>query len=84
MARQMYSWQLNRLQAKVFTKVIDTKTRSDFAKFVAEVIKKNFSEAEIVTIMCDNLSTHDAGSFYEAFLPEEAHALMPKVCFVPP
>ena len=69
------------LAGKRFARIIDTKTRNDFAEFVAGVVAA-YPGAPCVTIVCDNLATHDAGSFYEAFAPEKAHALMEKVHFV--
>ncbi len=69
------------LAGKRRASVIGTKTRNDFAQFVADVAG-DYPDAPCVTVVCDNLATHDAGSFYEAFPPEKAHALMEKVHFV--
>ena len=62
-------------------RIVETKKRDDFARFVADVVDW-YSQARSVTVVCDNLATHDAGSFYEAFPAERAHALMEKVRFV--
>ena len=35
-----------------------------------------YPEAERITLVCDNLNTHDFGSLYEAFAPDKAYALM--------
>ena len=70
------------LAGRRFAEVIDGKTRGDFANFVSKVANGFYSEAETVTVVCDNLSTHDAGSFYEAFPPEVAHGLMKRIRFV--
>ena len=35
--------------------------------------------AERITLVCDNLNTHAAASFYKAFPPEEAHRLACKI-----
>lgn len=69
------------LAGKRRASVIGTKTRNDFAQFVADVTD-DYPDAPCVTVVCDNLATHDAGSFYEVFPPKKAHALMEKVHFV--
>ena len=38
-----------------------------------------FAEADTITLVCDNLNSHDYGSFYEAFPPEEALRLAGKL-----
>lgn len=69
------------LAGKRMARIVGTKRRDDFARFAAEVAD-SYPEARTVTIVCDNLATHDAGSFYEAFPPERAHALMERTRFV--
>lgn len=63
------------LVGKRLAKVIEHKTRKDFAHFV-EDISNMYPEAERITLVCDNLNTHDFGSLYEAFAPDKAYALM--------
>lgn len=69
------------LAGKRMAKVIEHKTRRDFAHFV-EDISNMYPEAELITLVCDNLNTHDFGSLYEAFAPDKAHALMRRFEFV--
>jgi hypothetical protein len=38
----------------------------------------NLRRAEKITLVMDNLNTHNAGSFYEKFPPDKAKALMDK------
>lgn len=53
------------------TKVSEGKTKSDWAAFIRQ-LEEEYAHAEEVTPAMDNLSTHKAGSLYEAFSPEEA------------
>ncbi len=62
-------------------RIVATKRRDDFVRFVAEVAD-SYPDASAVTVVCDNLATHDDGSFSEAFLAVCTHALMEKVRFV--
>ncbi len=54
------------------------RTRVDYAQFMKELVEKYYPEAEGVRLVQDNLNTHSAGSFYEAFPPEETFALAQK------
>ncbi len=58
------------------------RTRSDFARIVRELCDERYPDAEKVVLVCDNLNTHSAASFYEAFDPVEAKRLADKVEFV--
>ena len=63
------------LAGRRMTKVSARKTKQDFAYFV-EDIAGMYPDAERITLVCDNLNTHDFGSLYETFTPDKAHALM--------
>jgi len=63
------------LVGKRMVKVFEHKTRQDFAHFV-ENIAAMYPNAKRITLVCDNLNTHDFGSLYETFDPEKPHALM--------
>ncbi len=69
------------LAGRRFGRVMESKTRNDFAVFVEEVARQ-YPDAERITLVCDNLNTHDAGSFYEAFDAETARGLARKVQIV--
>jgi hypothetical protein len=51
------------------------------ACFIEEVAGK-YENAEKITLVTDNLNTHNAGSLYEKFQPDKAKALMDKFDFV--
>ena len=40
-----------------------------------EIIRKRFEQAEKIILLCDNLNTHTADAFYEAFAADEPYYL---------
>ena len=55
-------------------KVTERKTALDWACFMEDVAAQ-YEHAEKITLVMDNFSTHNAGSFYEKFTPDKANAL---------
>jgi hypothetical protein len=55
--------------------VRERKTRQDWAIEVKQLLDEDYSDAELVILICDNLNTHTIGSLYEAFPPAEAKRL---------
>lgn len=53
----------------------DSRTRLDWAEEVRWLLEEDYPTAETVTLVCDNLNTHDIASLYFAFDPETAAAL---------
>jgi hypothetical protein len=51
------------------------RTRLDWAGQVKELLTVDYPDAETVVLVMDNLNTHGIASLYEAFPPEQAHAL---------
>ena len=47
----------------------------DFARFLKRLADEIFPWAVVIRLVLDNLSTHNKGSFYEAFEPCEARRL---------
>jgi hypothetical protein len=62
-------------------KVTERKTALDWACFMEDVAAQ-YEHAEKITLVMDNLNTHNAGSFYEKFAPDKAKALMDRFEFV--
>ena len=56
--------------------------RVEFAEVVRQLCDELYPEAETVRLVCDQLNTHGAAAFYEAFDPAEARRLAAKVEFV--
>lgn len=52
-----------------------SRTRFDWAEEVRRLLEVDYPHAELVTLVCDNLNTHDLASLYFAFDAETAHRL---------
>jgi hypothetical protein len=61
--------------------VTERKTKVDWAGFL-EKIASQYESAEKITLVMDNLNTHEPGSLYEAFLPGKAKELWDRFEFV--
>jgi hypothetical protein len=53
----------------------ESRTRRDWAEEVLRLLDVDYPEAETVTLVCDNLNTHDVASLYHAFDAETAGRL---------
>ncbi len=51
------------------------RTKVDWAHQVEHLLSLDYPGAEKVVLVMDNLNTHGLGSLYEAFEPQQAHAL---------
>lgn len=67
---------------KRIIKVTDTRTKSDFASFVDDLLTKHFPKADYIQLVVDNLNTHFASSFYETMDKRKADRLLKKVKFI--
>ncbi len=61
-------------------RVREHRTKADYANFVKGIFQR-YPDAEYIRLVQDNLNTHSAGSFYEAFSPDEAFELANKFEF---
>jgi hypothetical protein len=52
-----------------------SRTSIDWAEQVRRLLEVDYPWAELVTLVCDNLNTHDVASLYRAFDAETAHRL---------
>jgi hypothetical protein len=57
------------------------RTRQDYAHQMKWLVDERYAEAEVVVVVQDNLNTHDGGSLYETFPPEEAERILKKLEF---
>jgi hypothetical protein len=62
------------LTGKRLVRVYPRRTKVDYCRFQQEVVNQ-WSKAEVIVQVQDNLNTHDASSFYENLPPAEAFAL---------
>lgn len=69
------------LMGKRLVRVMETKTKKDWAFFVEE-IAACYESAERITLVMDNLSVHEPGSLYETFPAEKAKALWERFEFI--
>jgi hypothetical protein len=69
------------LAGKRYVKTTERKTKIDWAHFIKE-IADIYPEAEKITLILDNYTTHKPGSFYEVFTPEEAKTIWDRFEFV--
>ena len=53
----------------------DQRTRRDWAEEVRELLEVDYPQAKLVTLVCDNLNTHDIASLYATFDAVTAHRL---------
>lgn len=59
-----------------YAQVRTTRTKVDYAEFLqAFAALPRYANVKSFRLVQDNLNTHTAGSFYQAFEPEEAHRL---------
>ena len=64
---------VNRPWRKV--KVTERRAAEDYAHCMRELVDVHYPEAACIRVVQDNLSTHSAGSLYEAFAPAEARRI---------
>jgi hypothetical protein len=60
-------------------KVTDHRTRTDLAHVLRELVDHHFAAAERITLVLDNLNTHEPASLYQAFEPAEAKRIWDKL-----
>ena len=58
------------------------RTRCDWAEEIQRLVDVDFPHAKQLTLVCDNLNTHDIASLYERFAPAEARRLARKLDIV--
>lgn len=60
----------------------DSRKRHDWAREIQELLDVDYPRAKLVTLVCDNLNTHDIASLYAAFPAETAHRLTQRLRLV--
>jgi hypothetical protein len=69
------------LAGKRIAGITERKAKIDWALFLQE-ISECYDQAERITLVMDNLSTHSPGAFYETFAPATAKALRDRFEFI--
>ncbi len=62
-------------------KVTEHRAARDFAECMRDLVDLHYPQADHIRVVMDNLSTHSAGSLYEAFPAPEAHRLLSRLEF---
>ena len=70
---------VNRPWRKV--KVTERRAAEDYAQCMRELVDVHYPDAACIRVVQDNLSTHSAGSLYEAFPPAEARRILSRIEF---
>ncbi len=61
-------------------RVTSRRTAVDWARQIRDLVDDpRYAEAEVITLVCDQLNTHDLGSLYAAFDPQEAKRIANKL-----
>lgn len=69
------------LAGKRMVKITERRTKKDWAYFLENITEEN-RDAVKITLVMDNLNTHNPGSLYETFTPEKAKAIWDRFDFV--
>lgn len=72
-------WDVEPLAGSRVVWVSKRRTKSDWARFMRELIEVHSPDAEKIVLVMDNLNTHNPSSFYETFPPELAQRLTEKL-----
>ena len=59
----------------------EQRTKGDYAHMMKRISDKYYPNVKKIIVVSDNLNTHNAVSFYEAFSPEVAYSMMQKYEF---
>jgi transposase len=62
-------------------KVTEQRTAKEFALCMRDLVDTHYSQAELIRVVLDNLSTHTAGALYETFPAAEAHRILRRLEF---
>lgn len=70
------------LKGKRLIDVTEFKTKKYWADFVRRISDEMYPDAKKITLVMDNLKTHDPSSLYETFAPEEAKRIWDRFEFI--
>ena len=62
-------------------KVTERRTAKDWAQCMKDLVDIHYVEAQVISIVQDNLNTHTPASLYETFTPSEARRIINKLDF---
>lgn len=59
--------------------VTERRTKPDWAHYMKDLVDVHFPDADLITVVLDNLNTHTLASLYETFAPTEARRIARKL-----
>ena len=62
-------------------KITDRRTKADWAECMRELVDVHFPDADIITVVQDQLNTHDPAALYEVLPPSEAKRILDRLEF---
>jgi len=62
-------------------KVTEHRTKADWAECMRELVDVHFPEAKVITVVQDQLNTHNPAALYEVFPPAEARRILDRLEF---
>lgn len=63
-------------------KLTQRRTKKDWAELIKEIADELYPKAQKITLVMDNLNTHNASSLYETFKPAEAKRIWDRFEFI--
>ena len=60
-------------------KVTERRTKRDWALLMKDLVDRHYPQADTITLVMDNLSSHQKGALYEVFPPAEAKRIADKI-----
>ncbi len=60
----------------------ESRKRLDWAAEIRQLLEVDYPQAELVTLVCDNLNTHDIASLYATYPASDAHRLAQRLHLV--
>jgi hypothetical protein len=70
------------LVGKRVVDIKERKTKKDWAKFIQELSDVHYKDVEKITLVMDNLRTHNPASLYEVFPPADAKRIWDRFEFI--
>ena len=70
---------LEPLTGRCHVQVTRRRTKKDWARVMKDLVDRYYPEADTITLVMDNLSSHRKSALYEVFAPEEAKRIADKI-----
>lgn len=70
------------LAGKRRVKIFEQRTKKEWVEFMCYLAEDIYAQAEYITVILDNLNTHDPAAFYEFYPAAKAKALLDRFEFV--